>query len=93
MFKPGSFDIREFSVSEGLDYVIFKVKLGIIENPWNSPSGISLQIIDVYIDLNNRIGAGSMQLLPGRNAYTGAEDAWEYAITVDGWQQTLYKID
>jgi len=93
MFKPGSFDIREFSVSEGPEYVIFKVKLGIIENPWNSPSGLSLQIIDVYIDLNNRAGAGSMQLLPGRNAYTRAEDAWEYAISVDGWQQIMYKID
>jgi len=93
VFKPGSFDIREFSVSEGLDYVIFKVKLGIIENPWNSPSGLSLQIIDVYIDLNNRAGAGSMQLLPGRNAYARAEDAWEYAISVDGWQQIMYKID
>ncbi len=93
MFKPGSFDIREFSVGEGPEYVILKVKLGIIENPWNSPSGLSLQIVDVYIDLNNRIGAGSMQLLPGRNAYTRAEDAWEYAISVDGWQQTMYKID
>ncbi|MFB0526058.1 MAG: glucodextranase DOMON-like domain-containing protein [bacterium] len=93
VFKPGSFDIREFSVSEGPEYVILKIKLGIIENPWNSPSGLSLQIVDVYIDLNNRIGAGSMQLLPGRNAYTRAEDAWEYAISVDGWQQTMYKID
>jgi len=93
VFKPGSFDIREFSVSEGPEYVIFKVKLGVIENPWNYPSGLSLQIIDVYIDLNNKIGAGSMQLLPGRNAYTKAEDAWEYAISVDGWQHTMYKID
>jgi len=93
IFKPGSFDIREFSVSEGPEYVIFKVRLGVIENSWNSPSGLSLQIIDVYIDLNNRIGAGAMQLLPGRNAYTKAEDAWEYAISVDGWQQTIYKID
>lgn len=93
VFKPGSFDIREFSVSEGPEYVIFKVRLGVIENPWNSPSGLSLQIIDVYIDLNNMIGAGSMQLLPGRNAYTRGEDAWEYAISVDGWQQTMYKID
>jgi alpha-amylase/alpha-mannosidase (GH57 family) len=93
VFKPGSFDIREFSVSEGPEYVIFEVKLGVVENPWNSPSGLSLQIVDVYIDLNNKIGAGSMQLLPGRNAYTRAEDAWEYAISVDGWQKTIYKID
>jgi len=93
VFKPGSFDIREFSLSEAPEYLILKVKLGVIENPWNSPSGLSLQIIDVYIDMNNKIGAGSMQLLPGRNAYTRAEDAWEYAISVDGWQQTMYKID
>lgn len=92
-FKPGSFDIREFSVTEGAEYVILQIRLGLVENPWNSPSGLSLQIIDIYIDLNNRIGAGSMQLLPGRNAYTKAEDAWEYAISVDGWQKTLYKID
>jgi hypothetical protein len=93
VFKPGSFDIREFSVNEGPEYVILKIKLGVIENPWNSPSGLSLQIIDVYIDLNNKIGAGSMELLPGRNGYTRAEDAWEYAISVDGWQQTMYRID
>ena len=93
IFKPGSFDIREFSVSEGPEYVIFKVRLGVIENVWNSLSGLSLQIVDVYIDLNNTIGAGSMQLLPGRNAYTRPEDAWEYAISVDGWQQTMYKVD
>lgn len=93
VFKPGSFDIREFSVSEGTEYLLFKVKLGIIENPWASPSGLSLQIIDLYVDLNNKVGAGSMELLPGRNAYTTAEDAWEYAISVDGWQQVLYKID
>jgi carbohydrate-binding DOMON domain-containing protein len=72
VFKLGSLDILEFSVSEGPEYVIFKVKLGVIENPWNSPSGLSLQIIDVYIDLNNRIGTGSMELLPGGNAYTKA---------------------
>ncbi len=93
IFKPGSFDIHEFAVSEGPEYVILKVRLGVIENSWNSPSGLSLQIVDVYIDLNNRIGAGAMQLLPGRNAYTKAEDAWEYAISVDGWQQSIYKID
>jgi len=92
-FKPGSFDIREFSLSEGPQYLIFRIRLGVIENPWDSPSGLSLQIIDIYIDLNNKIGAGSMQLLPGRNAYTRAEDAWEYAISVDGWGKTMYKID
>lgn len=39
--------------------------------------------VDLYIDLNNRVGAGSTTLLPGRKASTLPENAWEYALTVE----------
>jgi len=39
--------------------------------------------LDLYIDLNNRVGAGSVTLLPGRKALTVPEDAWEYCLTME----------
>ncbi|HCJ66739.1 MAG TPA: hypothetical protein DHV62_05280 [Elusimicrobia bacterium] len=39
--------------------------------------------VDLYIDLNNRVGAGSVALLPGRRALTIPEDAWEYCLTTE----------
>lgn len=39
--------------------------------------------VDLYIDLNNRVGAGSVTLLPGRKALTIPEDAWEYCLTTE----------
>ncbi len=39
--------------------------------------------LDLYIDLNNLVGAGSVTLLPGRNALTVPEDAWEYCLNIE----------
>lgn len=39
--------------------------------------------IDLYIDLNNRVGAGSSALLPLRKSCTLPENAWEYCLSIE----------
>ncbi|HVA65754.1 MAG TPA: hypothetical protein VNK24_02365 [Elusimicrobiota bacterium] len=48
-------------------------------------------VLDTYIDVNHIAGAGSTQLLPGRNAYTKVADAWEYAVSLDSKTAFLYR--
>jgi len=91
IFKPDYFDLLLFLIKEDSGNIIIELQLGLIENMLNTPLGLGPQLIDVYIDLNNRLGAGDMELLPGRNAYTVDRDAWEYAVTINGWKQELYK--
>lgn len=92
VFLPGSFDLEEFSVREDKGYIILTVKLYELENPWQFPLGISFPIIDIYIDLNNNLRAGSTALLPQRDAYTMPKDAWEYCVTINGQVQEIYKV-
>lgn len=48
-------------------------------------------LFDLYIDLNGRLGAGSVSLLEGRGAYAAARDAWEFALTVAGARASLWR--
>lgn len=93
IYGKGSFDIERFTVARDEKEVVFKVKLAELSNPLNGRGGFSLQQIDIYIDLNNRPGAGSRFLLPGRNAYVKSSDAWEFALSANGWRSVLYKLD
>ncbi len=90
-FVMGSFDLEEFSVREEKKYFVLSVKLNRLDNPWQLPLGMSFPIIDIYIDLNNIVRAGSTFLLPQRNAYTMPKDAWEYCVTINGKTQKIYK--
>ena len=89
----GSLDIRRFSMRNREDKIRFDIKLGSLENPLNAPNGFSMPVIDIYIDLNGRRSLGSTSLLPGRGALTVPENAWEYCITINGWDSALYKVD
>jgi alpha-amylase/alpha-mannosidase (GH57 family) len=91
VFYKGSFDMTHFTVAQDDNNVIFKVKFaGPIENPWNSPIGLSLQTIDIYIRQPELSRAGDTLLLPGRNARFPSDKPWHWAIWVEGWQQGLY---
>lgn len=50
-------------------------------------------MIDLYIDLNNRVGSGASKLLPGRDAYMEAADAWEYAVAIRPGAARLFKAN
>jgi hypothetical protein len=54
-----------------------------------APAGSKL---DIYVDINHRAGAGSIDLLPERSAFLNAADAWEYALTIAEGRAVLYRF-
>ncbi|OGR83674.1 MAG: hypothetical protein A2901_09120 [Elusimicrobia bacterium RIFCSPLOWO2_01_FULL_54_10] len=53
-------------------------------------------VTDIYIDINHRAGAGTTQLIPGRNALVDDADAWELLLVSrwvggKGWTASLYR--
>jgi len=93
VFKPGVFDLMKFTVMDDGEAVVFTARIaGPVENPWGSPIDLSVQTLDIYIDTDHKPGSGATQLLPGRNAQITPEDAWEYCIWVEGWQQEIHAV-
>ncbi len=95
VFKKSVFDLTKFSAGEdshGNLVFTFFIQ-GPIENVWNSPNGLSVQALDVYIDVDHKAGSGRRMLLPGRNAALSAKDAWDYAIWAEGWTPGVFKVD
>ena len=93
IFPKRCFDIERFVVAHDKKDMIFVFTVGALPNPWNSPIGLSLQTLDIYIDKDHQPNSGSAVLLPGRQAATESSAAWEYAVWVEGWLQELHKSD
>ncbi len=90
VFSNGVFDVTEFSVSRDKKYIIFSFVLsGSLTNPWGSGIDLSLQTLDIYIDIDPGKGTGRRHLLEGRNASLQKGFGWEYAIWVEGWHQKI----
>ena len=90
VFQAGSYDILNFQVGSDADNIIFKFTMnGPVENPWGSPNGLSIQTFDIYIDTDGD-GQGGVNFLPGRNLALQDGFAWDYAITVEGWESGIY---
>jgi|GEM_PF-1962159 len=90
-YETGSWDIRTFDVRPNDDEFTLAFDFSSRPNPWRAPGGGSFPLVDLYIDINHSPGAGSMDLLPGRPGQTSVADAWEYALTLDGWGAKLYQ--
>jgi|LSQX01.2.fsa_nt_gb alpha-amylase/alpha-mannosidase (GH57 family) len=94
VFTPGVFDMLSFEVLDVQDEIVFQVEFAAeITNPWNSPIGVSLQTIDIYIDTDGKPGRGETDALGGRNVTFSPECAWEYAIWTEGWMQRIFTPD
>lgn len=94
VFKPGDFDLLSFGVgSDGANLVFTFTVDAPITNGWGSPSGFSVQTFDVYIDKDPGMATGARLLLPGRNAALSAEDGWEVALWVEGWNSQVVVPD
>ncbi len=94
VFKPGVFDIKQFSVGYDDKYLVCKFTFyGPVPNPWGSGSGLVLQTLDVYVDRDPGKGTGNRLLLPGRNAALQKGDGWDAAIWAEGWTPGLYVPD
>ncbi len=90
VFQPGAFDATSFSVGYDDTHIVFRLTLrGPLENVWNSPNGVSVQTVDIYIDKDGP-ASGARLLLPGRNAALTADHAWDYAVWVEGWTPGIY---
>jgi alpha-amylase/alpha-mannosidase (GH57 family) len=90
VFPPGVFDITSFSVGYDETNIVFRLTLhGALKNVWDSPYGVSVQTVDIYVDKDGP-GNGDRLLLPGRNAVLTADFAWDYAIWVEGWTPGVY---
>ena len=76
--------LKSLLVSWDKDAVAFELTLRS-----SVPAGASL---DVYMDINHRSGAGSIDLLPGRASFLNAADAWEYALTLSEDRAVLYRF-
>ncbi|MFH1379170.1 MAG: glucodextranase DOMON-like domain-containing protein [bacterium] len=90
-YPDGSYDLLFFGVKYTNEHVIFEVSFDSMEQSLNSPLGIDLPLIDIYLDLNNRPGAGATHALPGRDFFIASNDAWEYCIMINGWTARLYR--
>ncbi len=94
VFAAGVLDLAGFTVGYDDEHIVFKFTIhGPLNNPWGSPTGLALQTFDVYIDQDGVPGSGNTMLLPARNARVRAEDAWDVAVTIEGWQPGVYVPD
>lgn len=48
-FKTGDFSLEGMTLSADEEAVYFEIELGHLDNPWGGPTGISKQIIDIYL--------------------------------------------
>ena len=91
VFSPGSYDLTGFELGvEGDEVVVTFDVAAPIQNPWGSPSGLSVQTFDLYVDTDPGEGTGSRILLPGRNAALPEGNGWEQALTIEGWESAMY---
>jgi hypothetical protein len=90
VFSGGNFDIINFQVGSDAENVVFRFLMrGPVENAWGSPNGLSVQTFDVYIDQNGG-ASGEINFLPGRNLALQEGYAWDYAITIEGWEAGIF---
>ena len=90
VFQPGNFDITNFQVGADDENILFRFTMaGPVDNPWDGTNGLSLQTFDIYIDQDGD-GAGGVAFLPGRNLSLAEGSAWDYAITVEGWESKIF---
>jgi alpha-amylase/alpha-mannosidase (GH57 family) len=90
VFKSGVFDLTGLTVGFDETEVVFRLQFrGPVNNEWGSPNGLSIQTIDLYLDVNGP-AQGARILLPGRNAALTPEFAWDYAIWAEGWTPGIF---
>lgn len=90
VFVNGVFDLLKFQVGSDENNLVFKIELrGPVDNPWGSTNGLSIQTIEVYLDIDGAAN-GARMLRSARNAAVSDSNAWDYALTISGWQNGLF---
>ena len=88
-YKKGSFDLTEVEIKDkGAD---LEISIGVnasIEDPWDSAkwptpgNGFSLQMFQIYLDIDGKTGSGELNTLPGMNGTFAEDSRWEKVIIV-----------
>jgi hypothetical protein len=86
----GTFDIEHFECRSDTNGLVFTFYFIDNTNTFTTLSPNTL--VNLYIDINNRIGAGITQLLPEYNVYSIQENAWEYFLSLDYKSAKLNQI-
>lgn len=86
-YTKGSFDLRKVELRARGAKVEIKVTLGAnIEDPWDSAAwdgqGFSLQMVQIYLDIDGKPGSGHTDTLPGIHAGFAPEDAWDRMVII-----------
>jgi len=94
VYKPGSFDITEFTVKDKGATVELTVGVAAaLENPWNMASGFSVQEAFVFIDMDGKAGSGHRLAIPGLNAEFLPAGYWEKAIIMSPQPSSKVKTE
>ena len=90
VFTAGAYDLVSFEAGVSGDDAVFSFQVaGTVGNPWGSPVGLSVQTLDVYLDLDPGAGTGRQELIDGRQARLADGFGWEAAVTIEGWQSAV----
>jgi len=102
VFTPGVYDIEQVDLFIDGAFLVMRVHVGDVPSSdavgWNAPNpgitctnpnkaDLNLQKIDVYIDAKE--AAGATAGLPFRYLDISQNDAWEYAVAIEGWYRAL----
>ncbi len=102
VFASGVFDIHKVDMMIDGSYLVIRIEVGDVPPSeavgWNAPypgatcinpnkAELNLQKIDIYID--SKEGVGATVGLPYRYVDIARNDAWEYAIAIEGWWKGL----
>ena len=84
-YRRGAFDLRGVKIKTKGSKVEFHVTFsGPVTDPWDSRSwgghGFSLQMVQIYLDTDNKEGSGFTETLPGINASFKPADAWDRVV-------------
>lgn len=81
VYKRGSFDLTEFSVTKKGDKVDFDVTVNTpLEDPWGMKTGFSVQMVFIFIQTDNRKGDGFTDTVPGLNVKFAPTDSWDKLV-------------
>jgi hypothetical protein len=103
VFAEGVFDLERVDLAIDGIFLVIRLKVGEIPSSeavgWNAPepvgcedpykADLNLQKVDIYIDSEEGKGVGATAGLPSRYIDIANNDAWEYAIAIEGWWRGL----
>ncbi|RIV18184.1 hypothetical protein D2Q93_14410 [Alicyclobacillaceae bacterium I2511] len=94
-FKAGDFDLCNVRILHDDKYVYFEIGLRNLDNPWEGPTGISKQLVDVYLHLPE-LGEAGQTKTRGLRAQFRDDTPWHRLVRISGnWhgEAQVYRAD